>query len=138
MLVIFLIAILAVGALLYLHPKTPMIWYVENHSSELTQYAENMIENGMNGESDTYGRYHVTYWADGGMVEFISEASGLGSNTIYRGFYFSMNDAPLGFQGTNVSYIPNNRGWIWSESNGDNWEYTEKIQDHWYWFEMHF
>lgn len=136
--VILLAAMVLIITLYQLRQKTAVIWYVERHFDELTQYAENMMQNGTNGETDTYGRCSVTYWADDGMVEFITGGSGLGSATVYRGIYYSANDLPLGFQGMDVTYTADGAGWKWSESDGDNWEYTERILDHWYWFEMHF
>lgn len=118
--------------------KPVAIWYVENHNDELTQYAEDLIQNGLNGESDTNGWCRVTYWAGNGMVEFIAGGSGLGSSTVYRGIYYSIYDIPIGFRGVNMAYTSDGSGWMWSEKDGDNWEYTEKILDHWYWFEVHF
>lgn len=39
-----------------------------------------------------------------------------------------------------LEFIEHYPGWIWYEDyeNSDNWEYTEKIMENWYWFEMHF
>ena len=112
--------------------------FVKDHSDELTQYAESMIQNGSNGKSETYGDYEMTYWATTNMVEFVARKNGIGSSTVYKGFYYSPDDKPLGFQGNQVQFTESDSGGTWKESDGDNWEYTEKIQDHWYWFEFHF
>lgn len=112
--------------------------FVKDHSDKLTQYAESMIQTGSNGKRETYGDYEMTYWATTNMVEFVARKNGIGSSTVYEGFYYSPDDKPLGFQGNQVQFTESDSGWIWKESNGDNWEYTEKIQEHWYWFEFHF
>lgn len=66
------------------------------------------IQTGSNGENETYGDYEVTYWADTGMVEFVARKTGIGSSSVYEGFYYSLNDTPLGFQGNQVDFtLPN-------------------------------
>ena len=37
-----------------------------------------------------------------------------------------------------MEFIPQENGWYWEESDGNNRMYTEKINDHWYWYDMHF
>lgn len=137
-----IIALLAVFVLVIVlfqfNHKSAIIRFVENHSDELMRYAEDMIQTGSNGESEIYGDYEMTYWADTGMVEFVARKTGIGASSVYEGFYYSLNDMPLGFQGNQVDFTVSDSGWTWKESIGDNWEYTEKIQNHWYWFEFHF
>ena len=97
-----------------------------------------MIQSNNNGDESTYGNFDVTYWATANMVEFVSQKSGLGSSNTYEGFYYSPYDQLIGFQGNQVEFIEHQSGWIWNEVEGDNWEYIEKITEHWYWFEIHF
>ena len=73
-----------------------------------------------------------------GMIEFSTFSSGFGSETVYEGFYYSDEDVPFGFQGTSMSFQSDGGGWSWHESDGDNFEYTEKILGKWYWYRMHF
>ena len=135
--IVFLLLVIAV--LSFASSKSASIRrFVKNNSVELTQYAENIIQTGSNRENETYGDYEVTYWADTGMVEFVARKAGIGSSSVYEGFYYSLNDTPLGFQGNQVDFTVSDSGWTWKESKGDNWEYTEKIQEHWFWFESHF
>ncbi|MDO4286322.1 MAG: hypothetical protein Q4C40_01195 [Eubacteriales bacterium] len=137
MVIIFILLVIAVAS--FVSGKSASIRrFVNSNSVELTQYAQNMIKTGSNGECETYGDYEVTYWADTGMVEFVLRKHGMGSASVYEGFYYSPNDTPLGFQGNQVDFTISDSGWTWEESNGDNWEYTEKILEHWYWFEFHF
>lgn len=72
------------------------------------------------------------------MIQFTGLSKGLGSSTVYTGFYFSADGSPKGFQGTEMMYSPNGTGWYWKEEHGDNYAYTEEIIEKWYWFEMHF
>lgn len=133
------LAILSLAIVLFQFNKAPSIThFVENNYEELTQYAENMIRTANAGESVTYKNFEVTYWENDDMVEFLAKKKGIGSSTNYVGFYYSPNDKPLGFQGIQVNFIPSESGWMWKESDGDNWEYTEKILECWYWFEFHF
>lgn len=135
--IVFILLVIAVAS--FVSGKSASIRrFVKSNSVELTQYAQNMIKTGSNGECETYGDYEVTYWADTDMVEFVLRKHGMGSASVYEGFYYSPNDTPLGFQGNQVDFITSDSGWTWEESNGDNWEYTEKILEHWYWFKFHF
>lgn len=134
-----LLAILALVIVLFQFNKNSSIThFVENNSEELMQYAENMIQTANAGESVIYKNFEVTYWKNEDMVEFLVKKKGIGSSNSYEGFYYSPNDKPLGFHGNQVDFIPSESGWMWKESDGDNWEYTEKILKHWYWFEFHF
>ena len=72
------------------------------------------------------------------MIEFSTFSSGFGSETVYDGFYYSGEDVPCGFQGTSMSFQFDGGGWSWHESDGDNFEYTEKILGKAYWYRMHF
>lgn len=135
--IVFILLVIAVA--FFVSGKSASIRrFVKSNSVELTQYAQNMIKTGSNGECETYGDYEVTYWADTDMVEFILRKHGMGSASVYEGFYYSPDDTPLGFQGNQVDFTTSDSGWTWEESNGDNCEYTEKILEHWYWFEFHF
>ena len=36
------------------------------------------------------------------------------------------------------NYAPSGGGWRWEEPGGDNWAYTQRLAERWYWYEMHF
>jgi len=118
--------------------KPTVINYVLRNSEELVQYAESVIENNSYNSTAEYNGWDVSYWAESNMVEFLVKGSGFGSATTYEGFYYSPNDKPIGFQGTDVDFTKENTGWRWKDGNGDNWNYTEKIIDRWYWFKVGF
>ena len=112
--------------------------YVKQSHVGLEHFVEDMLKENDHTEQKTYHSWNVSAYNTSNMVEFIVSSFGVGSSPIYKGFYYSPNDEPLGFQGTDVEWQPEGDGWKWEESQGDNFEYTEKIMEKWYWFEMHF
>jgi len=71
-------------------------------------------------------------------IDLYCYGSGLVPSSTYHGFYYSSNDEPIGFQAAPVKLESDGYGWKWIESNGDNRYYTEKIADHWYYYEAAF
>ena len=122
----------------YKDANPTVINYVKRNSTELMNYAESVIKDNNYNSTATYNGWDVSYWAESNMVEFLVKGSGLGSATTYEGFYYSPDDKPIGFQGADVDFEKENIGWRWEDSTGDNWNYTEKIIDRWYWFKMSF
>lgn len=72
------------------------------------------------------------------FIDFYCYGFGLVPSSIYYGFYYVSNDEPLGFQATRVKLKLDGHGWKWREPKGDNYYYTEKIVDHWYYYEAGF
>lgn len=75
---------------------------------------------------------------DGLYIEFFCRGYGIVSNSVYKGFYYTRPDQPIGFQASQYQLEEKGRGWIWREDKGDNWYYTEKIADNWYYYEAGF
>ena len=75
-------------------------------------------------------------------VEFQTGAWGLASQTSYFGIVYAAEDLPLGFQCVDLPFVPDGDSWYWSEEQGggygDNWQQVIKMDDHWYYYEMHF
>lgn len=74
-------------------------------------------------------------------VDFGCGASGFGSETAYRGFFYVQNDdlhavwcAPPRDQILSAD----GDGYMWTEAEGDNTYYVEKICDHFYYYEATF
>lgn len=111
--------------------------YVRCNYTHLEEFAAEVIQTGAIPD-DRYKRRDVRYYPECGMIEFSTFSSGFGSETVYEGFYYSDEDVPCGFQGTSMSFQSDGGGWSWHESDGDNFEYTEKILGKWYWYRMHF
>ena len=72
------------------------------------------------------------------MIQFTLSARGFGSQTSYYGVYYSYEDVPHTFQYGDWDLTEIREGvWEW-QAEGDNHGLTEKIRDHWYYFEMYF
>lgn len=121
----------------YSHSKNYIQNYIRKNADELTDYADKTIETRPT-QSSRYHGWEVSYYDTTDMVQFLVFGWGLAPSTKYRGFFYSPDDIPLGFQGTTVEFEPSGNGWVWEEEQGDNRQYVEKIVDCWYWFEMEF
>lgn len=71
-------------------------------------------------------------------VEFYCGGVGMGSNTTYVGFFYSPADDMLAFYPSagKEDVFPVGEGFLWKEEAGDNQFYTEKIADHFYYYEQ--
>ena len=116
---------IAVATALIVRPfsKKSIQSYVLRNQDELTNYARKVIEEHPMGPLEWNG-WKVYYYADD-MVEFCTGSFGLIPSTTYKGFYYSEDDEPHGFQDVPVEF-------------GDNTQYTERIAAHWYWYEAKF
>ena len=113
---------------------------VEQNSEELTQMAEEILA-----AQDAEGKHYkgvekITYWDNDGTIflEFFCRGFGIVPSSSYKGFYYSPDDIPLGYQGADIPLTPSGRGWRWEEADGDNRYFTEQIRAHWFYYEMHF
>lgn len=82
-----------------------------------------------------------SFWKNDGeslIIEYFCKGTGIASAGTYTGFYYTSEDQPVGFQGTATNFTKTKNGWRWEEKDGDNYEYTEKITDHWYYYEAGF
>ena len=129
---------IAVATALIVRPfsKKSIQSYVLRNRDELTTYARKVIEEHPM-EPIEWNGWKVYYYADD-MVEFCTGSFGLISSTTYKGFYYSEDDEPHGFQDVPVEFVKSGNGWSWAESEGDNIQYTERIAAHWYWYEVKF
>lgn len=131
-------AVLAVIVLASINkgPKADVENYVKTNQRELDQFVNKILQEQIaNAEFDNI---QVVYYPNVGMVEFITSTKGIGTSTIYEGFYYSQNGCPIGFQGTELDFKHDGVEWRWQESDGDNCEQTKKIINNWYWFRMEF
>lgn len=116
--------------------KDSIIEYVQTNQEALDQFVTGLMADP---SGDTaYNGWQVSCYPVVGMVEFVTKGTGVGSSTTYEGFYYSEDDRPIGFQGTEAGFVPDDTGWSWEKENGDNRERTERISARWYWFQMNF
>ena len=75
-------------------------------------------------------------------VEFYCGGSGLVPSSSYYGFYYSPDDLPLAVDVTQTENLKaEGNGFGWKEPGGlggDNWYYTERIMENWYYYESHY
>ena len=120
---------IAVATALIVRPfsKKSIQSYVLRNQDELTNYARKVIEEHPMGPLEWNG-WKVYYYADD-MVEFCTGSFGLIPSTTYKGFYYSEDDEPHGFQDVPVEFVKSGNGWSWAESEGDNavYLYDEKV-----------
>lgn len=135
---IALVIVLALSFVLLRNSKPVVIAYVQRNHGELTEFSQAAMEHFHDPQVRTYRGWTVDCFPGGNIVQFTVSSFGLGPSASYQGFYYSPQDVPLGFQGTDVTLEAANGGWQWTEQDGSNWGKTEKITDHWYWFEAHF
>ncbi|MCB2291352.1 hypothetical protein LGK97_16620 [Clostridium sp. CS001] len=76
--------------------------------------------------------------SDGIIVEYFCKGYGIVPAGLYTGFYYTSVDEPTGFQGVTHNLTKTKNGWEWKELNGDNFDYTEKITDYWYYYKAGF
>ncbi len=83
-------------------------------------------------------------YSDTDVIDVYCGGSGIGSATSYYGFYYSPDGLPRdawcgsNFGRTPDELIPEGKGFAIKNSNDDNYYYTEKIKDNFYYYEAHF
>ncbi len=87
----------------FLTYAAPIQSYVLRNQDELTNYARKVIEEHPMGPLEWNG-WKVYYYADD-MVEFCTGSFGLIPSTTYKGFYYSEDDEPHGFQDVPVEFV---------------------------------
>ncbi|MCR5432401.1 MAG: hypothetical protein K6E95_07585 [Lachnospiraceae bacterium] len=121
--------------------KSELKDYILENREDLEAYVGDLIASKTDDSRDTFDGITVDYWKRNKMVEFSKTGWGAGivPASTYRGFYYSPDDKPLGFQGTSLSYVEDGAGWKSKDYPGSSIrEYTERLADHWFWYEVKF
>ncbi len=130
---IFLVLVLAL-AVLFFYRTNP-----ERHAEMFVSMYADQIEKHIHageGVPDNLGCLRVNEWD--GMTEFILSGWGIGPDARYYGCYYSPSDVPLPFQNASLPLTQNGHDyWTWTDGT-DNRGSTQKIKDHWYYFEASF
>lgn len=114
-----------------------LTWHrIQKQQDELEAFAKDLIVSSSSDKQTTYKNWKVTYWAHTGSVEFKTSSSRILPSSKYSGFYYSWHDRPLGAHGYAVAFTEQEDGWYWQERNGDNRQYTKRMSEHWFWYEM--
>ena len=78
-------------------------------------------------------------YTDETVVDFSCGGAGVGPNTSYVGFFYTLdNDMTAVWCAPASSLTPSGNGFEWQEANGDNRYYTEHICGNFYYYEASF
>lgn len=136
-----LICILCAGAVLYTKSSDKKDDIINDMKQNLDTYAkaaEQVLENPNTAKKiDLDGVKSIEVW-NNRQVDFTSSYLGFGSSAHVKGFYYSKDDVPRGWQGVELTFKKKEKGLLWEQEDGDNWCYVEKICDNWYYFEVSF
>lgn len=118
--------------------KQAIFMRVQNSRAELESFAVELVSTSQEDAFTTFKGWDVFYWHDTNHVEFITNKRGVIFDRNVVGFYYSPDNQPLAFQGYRVELENYENGWKWTEPEGDNCGYTERITENWFWFEVEF
>ncbi len=132
------VIILLLSAVFLTKSKGFIFLFVEHSQEKLTAAANAIIESGERNPEHSWYFCDIDYYDSTPMVEFTTSYWGIAPSGVRKGFYYSPQNVPLGYDygGEIVSFRPCEEGWLWEEEDGNNTIYTERILDHWFWFEM--
>ena len=81
-------------------------------------------------------------YSENDVLDVYCGGSGFGPSTNYYGFYYSPSNEPLkvwcGHVVGDERFLPEGKGYSIKNQNDDNWYYTEKIRDNFFYYESHF
>lgn len=135
---LFLIGMLCLGAVAYAKSedkKEDIIGEVKNSLDTYTEAAAQALDTGE--KTDLKGIKEIEVW-NNRQVDFTTSYIGFGSSAHVKGFYYSKDDVPRGYQGVDLTFEEYEKGLKWEQEDGDNWCYVEKICDGWYYFDVSF
>ena len=138
------LALLLVLGAWWLHGG-PQLWTRRQFSAHRAAFA-NTAEAALAGEpwKNVPGVRNVNVWPKEGtedveLADFTTGAWGLGSSTRYWGVTYIPGDYPVGFQGTSLTgAVRSGEGWLWTEKQGDNRCYVQRLAPCWYYYDMKF
>lgn len=136
--IVLVVSFIGLTLSIVLNTKEVFFKYVQNNRAELESFAVELVSTSKEDTSTTYKRWDVFYWHNTNHVEFITHKKGLTSNSAILGFYYSPDNQPMAFQGYQVKFDNYEYGWKWTDPESDNWGYTERITQNWFWFEAQF
>lgn len=137
--IVFAVAmIVLLISVFFLNSKGFIFLLVKQDKDHLTDIARDIIESGEEYPDNSYYFCDIYYNDSINMVEFTTSYWGLVPSGVRKGFYYSPQNIPLGYNYGEISFNQYEEGWLWEEENGDNTIYTEKIVDYWFWFEARY
>ncbi len=140
---LFILVVVAIGIFCMMISSRP--WYAqpqkifEKNREALEGVVEEYLADGIIQYPEIDGITQVNEWSDENpILEFMTDGFGIASASTYKGFYYSVNDVPVAFQGGNEQLTYTDDGWYEWAGVGDNGGRTKQIDGNWYVFEAHF
>ncbi len=133
-LVVVLVVVVLAVLLVAPYTKQGMKWTVRLWQPSVTRYAEQLRSSPQEPNARFLG------W----RVRRYDEAAVWFERThgAYTGLIYSADGEPKGFQGAEMTFYRFGSAgvsrYLWAEENGDNWMMLERIDEHWFWYKMHF
>jgi hypothetical protein len=131
-----LIAIVIIVVINLFDYKGYIFDYVLNNQPALEDYVDEFATPGLDNEG-TYNGWQVNYNKFSKKTKFQVYYVGLlVTSGREGGFYYSPEDQPLSNDVGNKQYTEQADGSF--VFDGNNWETTERITEHWFWYEVRF
>ena len=114
--------------------KEDIVAFVEAHQDELLTCIQTQ-------DYSALEKYAIikSIDAENDAVEFYCGGAGMGANTFYCGFFYTIhNDMHAVWGASDKALTPCGKGFAWQEEHGDNRYYTEKICENFYYYEASF
>lgn len=130
------------GRRLWAAGQKAYVWaYVERNREKLDVYAREHLT--PTDQKPYKGLWPVSYDEQEHVLVFEVTYYGFGSESTMKGFYYSPDDVPSDLRqgeidgATPADYVyPADEGMTFC-GEGDNFVYTQRITDCWFWFEQH-
>ena len=138
---VVLLALVIFTTFISLNPKEEIHDYVLENRVELNDYVIRLLSEKADDYHGEFDTMTVDLWKGCNMVEFSKTRWGFGivPASTYRGFYYSPENVPIGFQGAALEFRPVENGWESKPYPGSSIrEYTERIADNWFFYEVKF
>lgn len=122
-------------------PKSEINDYVIENRTDLNDYVTLLLSEKSNDHHGEFDGMKVDLWKKLNMVEFSKDrwCFGIAPASTYRGFYYSPENVPLGFQGAALEFKSVENGWESEPYPGSSiHEYTERTTDNWFFYEVKF
>ncbi len=122
-------------------PKSEINDYVIENRTDLNNYVTRLLSEKIDDHHGEFDGMKVDLWKNRNVVEFSKDrwCFGIVPASTYRGFYYSPENVPLGFQGAALEFKSVENGWESEPYPGSSiHEYTERITDNWFFYEVKF
>ena len=109
---------------------------IVNHNRDTI--LKNIEENDIKSLYKIKGIKEINVQKESEYINFLCFGYGIGSGTVYYGFYYSYDNKVHNVFSDKIELISDGIGYSYKQLDGDNTYYTEKITNNLYYYEAHF